>query len=142
MYFTKLALIALSVGLLGALPGSRTNVVRIIRSVSTKADVSPANLYRVAYVESKLDADAFRVNKNATYDIGVFQINSIHWHTTCKEFNVFNTRGNTECAAKIIRGHRRHKDKDPYWLGRYHSKTPSRKMQYYRKLQKVSVEGI
>lgn len=100
-------------------------------------NVSEEKLLRIAYVESHFNKRAVRINKNYTMDYGAFQINSIHWHTTCSEYNIFEFAGNVSCAAKLLSVHKKHKYKDTQWMARFHSKTPSKKQKYYNKLMEV-----
>jgi hypothetical protein len=111
--------------------------VKIIRNVAVKYNINYKQLIRIAYVESKFNAKAIRHNKNYTMDYGLFQINSIHWSTTCKQHNVFTFEGNTECAAIILSMHKQHKASDSNWIGRYHSKTYKRKVLYTKLLNRV-----
>lgn len=112
--------------------------LQIIFEAADKYKLNADRLVRIAYVESRFKHDAIRQNKNGTIDIGYFQINSIHWHTTCKEYDVTQFKGNAMCAAKLLAMHKlsaSHKDK--LWPSRYHSKTPSKKAAYARKLASV-----
>jgi hypothetical protein len=76
-----------------------------------------------------------KVNKNGTVDLGPMQINSIHFATTCKMYDVRTLRGNTYCAARLLRQHKKFKDTDPDYIGRYHSRTPSKKRGYAKKVR-------
>lgn len=106
-----------------------------------KYEVSERVLKAVACVESSCGrVDNPRHNTNGTVDVGPFQINSIHWDTTCARYDVHSTRGNAMCAAKLIRKHRLYKAIDPMWPARYHSKTPSLKKKYWKKLSKYLKE--
>jgi hypothetical protein len=99
-------------------------------------DVDAMELIAIAHLESS--GGRFlgpKRNSDGSEDIGVFQINSVHWHTTCKAYDVFTLEGNAMCAAKILRGHKKFKDIDPHWKGRYHSRTPARKAAYAEKLE-------
>lgn len=80
---------------------------------------------------------ALRRNRNGTYDAGPFQINSIHWSTTCKAYNVSRDYGGAMCAAKLLAGHKKHSHTDPQWYGLYHSKTPSLKTLYANKIRVI-----
>lgn len=93
-------------------------------------------LKAIAYLESS--GGKFtgpKVNKNGTVDLGAFQINSIHWATTCKMYNVATLKGNALCAARLLKQHKKFKGSDADWVGRYHSKTPSKKVKYAKKIK-------
>jgi len=77
--------------------------LKTIYSVAIKYKLDAQNLIKIGKVESNFKHDSVRVNKNGTIDIGMFQINSKHWSTTCVKFDVFTLKGNTECAAKILK---------------------------------------
>ena len=109
-------------------------VLALIRKVAHKHHLDTQSLLAIASVESNFDQGARRLNKNHTVDVGMFQVNSVHWDTTCKGLDVLKLRGNLECAARIIEGHQGHAASDKAWLGRYHSKTPSKKLAYYKLL--------
>jgi len=116
------------------------NTLRTIYKVAKKRGVDAQHLIKIAFMESTFKENAYRVNKNGTVDVGIFQINSVHWTTTCKEFDVFTLVGNTECAAKIVKKIQlKHSMVDKHWLGRYHSKTPSKKIAYSNKLSTLVV---
>lgn len=72
-------------------------------------------------------------NKNGTHDRGVFQINTIN-ESKCVEYNLDSPEGSALCAAKLL-SEIRSKRKD--YLGVYHSKTPSKKEKYLKKITKV-----
>lgn len=131
----------LIIGLMSANANAKSVESRIIRNVQVAAKkygVPELELFKIAYVESSFGINAkTRLNPNGTYDIGVFQVNSIHWYTTCKDYNIYKMSGNTMCAAKILAMHYKHKKKDIMWAARYHSKTPSLKAKYAKKLKKA-----
>lgn len=115
--------------------------LKIIYNAAKKYNLDAQLLIKIAHVESKFKTNAKRLNKNGTVDYGMFQINSIHWTTTCKEFDIFKLTGNALCAAKLLsRIEKSHKDTDSHWVGRYHSKTPSRKVKYARMIE-LSMNG-
>lgn len=110
---------------------------KTINSVAKQYGISKDKLIRIAYVESHFNQKAVRFNKNYSMDYGAFQINSIHWHTTCAEFNIFEFEGNCRCATKLLVMHKRNASHDSIWYGRYNSKTPSKKQLYVDKLNRV-----
>jgi len=109
----------------------------VIIKAATAYNVAPDKLIRIAYVESRFKENAVRHNRNGTTDIGIFQINTVHVNSTCKEYNVSTLQGNAFCAAKLLSMHKKKQHIDKYWVGRYNSKTPSLKHKYYLKLQAV-----
>lgn len=107
----------------------------IIEKAALKYKVDPQTMRAIAHVESSSGKYAvLRKNKNGTFDYGIFQINSIHWSTTCKIYDVTKPQGNAYCAARLLAQHKGAQDKDPMWQARFHSKTPSKKAAYYAKL--------
>ncbi len=111
--------------------------VQLIYKVAKQANIDPNDLIRIAYVESRFKVNAVRANSNGTIDYGMFQINSVHWDTTCKGINVMEFKGNVRCAAKLIQQAQLHSHNDKHWIGRYHSKTHSKKIFYSNLLQNI-----
>lgn len=106
-----------------------------IELAAARHDVPATVLRAIAHVESRFGKDRrVRYNANGTTDIGVFQINTVHLDTTCKGLDVKHVKWNTLCAARILKIHKKKKEVDPAWYARYHSKTPSKKLIYYKKL--------
>lgn len=115
-------------------------VLSVIYQAARQHDVDAQDLIRVAFVESRFKTYAKRVNSNNTIDYGMFQINSVHWTTTCKAFDVFTLEGNANCAATILsKLKKRHGAKDKNWIGRYHSRTPAKKKLYAKLLSKLNL---
>ncbi len=94
-------------------------------------------LRAIAQVESRGNMKALRKNNNGSYDFGILQINSIHWQTTCRHFNVATKQGNINCGAYLLSKHAKYAKADPLWAARYHSKTPSLKAAYNLKLKRA-----
>lgn len=116
--------------------------IKLIYKESKVAGLNSQDVLRIAYIESKFKPEAIRNNRNGTVDYGLFQINSVHWDTTCKAYDIATVAGNTKCAIKLILKHKRFSQRDPNWLGRYHSKTPSKKKHYIRLLKSVSSKTL
>lgn len=114
-------------------------VLKVIYKAAKRFDVDSQDLIKIAFLESSFRANAKRVNRNGTIDVGMFQVNSVHWNTTCRAFDVFTLKGNAECAAKLLMLAKRGSETDPHWIGRYHSKTPSRKIKYSSKVASLEV---
>lgn len=112
------------------------HTLRVIYQAAHHFGVDADTLIKIAYVESRFDATAERVNGNGSIDYGMFQINSVHWSKDCKHFNVLTLRGNALCAAKLLRVAKRHAA-DRFWIGRYHSTTLRRKRAYYRLVSSI-----
>lgn len=144
-------IIALLTVLLGMRSDARANdlaynqyvsqeALKAIYDASKEYKIDAQKLIIIARVESNFVPNAIRVNKNNTIDYGMFQVNSIHWTTTCLEHDVFSIKGNAMCAAKLLfKIKKKHSRTDKLWLGRYHSKTPSLKLKYYNLLLKHSI---
>lgn len=113
--------------------------VQMLYNIAKEAKIDSNDLISVAYVESRFKMNAIRNNRNGTIDIGMFQINSVHWSTTCKAYNVMSFTGNARCAAKLIQSAKMHSSHDSMWLARYHSKTHSKKALYSIQLRLVPV---
>lgn len=114
---------------------SNADINKSIKNASKTFNVPEKLLYEIAFVESSMrENPPIRWNKNGTYDVGLFQINSVHWFDMCKEFNVMELNGNSLCAAKLLSIHMKYKHIDPYWVARYHSKNYNKKLIYWNKL--------
>ncbi|WP_338924233.1 lytic transglycosylase domain-containing protein (plasmid) [Pseudomonas silesiensis] len=82
-----------------------------------------------------------RKNTDGSYDLGPMQINTIHVPTIYRQLGitarelVFNACKNIFAGAWILSGHMKDSD-GRYWLamGNYHSKTPSRRAIYLKKV--------
>ena len=92
-------------------------------------------MLRIAFIESTLNPKAYNTNHNGSEDVGLFQINTVISKEECEEYNVWSVKGNALCAAKVLSRHK--KSGDPYYVGRYHSLTLAKKLEYYRKVQGV-----
>lgn len=104
-----------------------------IMNASALYGVDPRLLRAIAHVESSSGHNSkLRKNTNGTYDVGPFQINSVHWTTTCRRLDVSTLQGNAGCAALLLS---RIPKRDPNWYGAYHSKTPSLKLKYANKIK-------
>jgi len=108
-------------------------VMAAIDEASKAYGVDPIKMLKVAIIESSLNPRAVNYNTNGTLDIGLFQINEIIANGECQAFNVFNLKGNCSCAAIVLKRHRN--SHDPFWIGRYHSLTLDKKLNYYRKVE-------
>jgi Transglycosylase SLT domain len=107
-----------------------------IISASRAHNVNPKDLYQVLKVESGPKIfKGVKLNKNGTFDIGPFQINSIHINRKCREYILVKVEDNANCAAKLIKEiERKYSKKEPNWLSRYHSNTPEKRKIYEEKL--------
>lgn len=121
--------------------------VDCVIKASTKHKV-PANvLLAIASVEHGLNGQYVK-NKNGSFDIGHFQINSYHWNKN----GLFNHTGietkdiawrgcmNAELAAWMLKNHLNEQVDQDYWTkaANYHSKTKKYNKQYKRKLMAYS----
>jgi len=56
----------------------------------------------VARAESGMRADAFNTNTNKSLDLGIFQVNSVHWEKDgCHLTDLVDPYKNVDCAKKI-----------------------------------------
>lgn len=135
-YLIGLMLIVYNVGQ-AAMPSDEA--LKTVYVTAKEYDIDAQLLIRIAAVESHFRVNAKRLNTNGTVDVGMFQINSVHWTTTCKKFDVFTLKGNARCAATLVKQAMKYKDTDSQWVGRYHSKTPSKKRKYTKLLSQIDV---
>lgn len=111
-------------------------VADAIAKASKAYDVDALQLTAIGIIESGLGKNPkakMRLNQNGTFDRGVFQINTVNW-PKCREFHIDTVEGNAFCAAKLLSQIKMSKPSD---LGKYHSKTPSKKIAYFAKITKV-----
>lgn len=114
-----------------------------IKKASLEYGVDADLLRAIAHLESSGGKRAgLKHNRNSTYDVGAFQINSVHWTTTCKVMDLTQTLDNVRCAALLLKKAQTYCTIDKYCLGRYHSKTPSKKRAYAKKIAKVLKEIV
>lgn len=111
-------------------------LAQAINSAAARYKVDAKILHAIAYLESSGGKRiGLKANTNGTFDVGAFQINSVHWATTCRYYDVTTLQGNAYCAALLLAKHKRYKDIDLHWVGRYHSRTPSLKQKYAKKIK-------
>lgn len=114
-------------------------VVQAIIKASQTYKISVNDLTAIAILETGIGRfDHIRHNDNGTYDVGLFQINTIN-HKKCRGYNLVSPEGSAMCAAKLLSDLR--KTRGDY-LGVYHSKTPSVKHVYISKLNQVVAKAI
>lgn len=113
--------------------------------IAAKRQRVPANiLLAIASVEAGKNGQ-FVTNTNGSWDLGHFQINTIHWaqkglFATYPSITKFDVawRGcyNAEIAAWILRIHIEENSTQNYWtrVANYHSKTPKFNAAYRKKL--------
>jgi lysozyme-related protein Hpa2 len=114
-------------------------VVKTIKQKAAKYGIKPDLMISIAALESSMNTKAVRINTNGTVDYGLFQINSIN-REFCNDLDIQTVKGNTECAARLLVKHKSKKDVDSIWYCRYHSKTPSKKLEYCDKLKQIRSE--
>lgn len=138
MQILKLGLLTMFILLAAHAAKADAKLDKAIVSAAKKHNVPVRILRAIATVESNYGKNAvLRKNKNGTYDAGPLQINSIHWATTCKHYNVSTLQGNANCAALLLKQHQNHARTDQAWFARYHSRTPSLKFKYAKKVSKI-----
>lgn len=107
-----------------------------IAKAAHKYSIDVRLMRAIASVETNMGASSLlRRNKNGTYDLGLYQINSVNW-PLCKHLDLISAQGNAECAALILARHKHASKGATYWTA-YHSKTPSRAAQYEARVRKV-----
>ena len=109
--------------------------------------IPPALMLAVASVEGGKNGTASR-NKNTTYDIGHFQLNTMHWKkggffsdTDMGEAR-WNGCYNAKLASRLMRYQLDLHGKKDFWTAAaaYHSVTPRHNARYRRLLQKKTYE--
>lgn len=60
-------------------------------------------LVNLAYCESKLDKEAYNVNTNGTIDLGLFQINSVHYGRTITASQALDVYASTRWSNEQIK---------------------------------------
>jgi hypothetical protein len=82
------------------LPEPKTTLEKYICDKFGVADCKIA--IAVAKAESGLGETKYHVNKDGSIDIGIFQINSVHWSKPgCSPKELFDAYKNVDCAYKI-----------------------------------------
>lgn len=96
----------------------RPQIIEIVNELPEMKDLTPIESYicddrhwgllncrialAVAKAESNLRADTFNVNTNGSIDIGIFQINSVHYKKPgCSLQDVTDPYKNVDCAYQI-----------------------------------------
>ncbi|MDD3465603.1 MAG: lytic transglycosylase domain-containing protein [Campylobacterales bacterium] len=80
------------------------NIEDIYIEVGEEFNIPPILLWAITKVESDFNKNMIYINKNGTIDIGLMQINSVHWDTLYNEFGVtpndlFDIEINIRCGA-------------------------------------------
>jgi hypothetical protein len=110
----------------------------IVADAAQRHELSTTDLLSIMQVESSGGKNAStQKNRNGTIDVGPMQVNSVHAAGLCRGLKLLTQTGNVECAARLLKKHEKHALTDPMWVARYHSRTPSIKAKYYRKLQRA-----
>lgn len=109
-------------------------IVNAILLASERYQIDALDLTVIGIIETGLGKyTKTMINSNGTKDRGLFQINSVNW-PKCVEYNLDSPEGSSFCAAKLLSEiKKKHKD----YLGRYHSRTPSKKASYLKKMSKI-----
>lgn len=109
-------------------------IVNAILTASKMYNVDELELTAIGIIETGLGKYArTRKNTNGTFDKGIFQINTVNIKT-CVGYDLDTPEGSALCAAKLLS---KIKVKHPDYLGRYHSKTPTKKAKYLKKVTQV-----
>ena len=110
-------------------------IVKAIVNASKRYHIDALELTAIGILETGLGRYAKdRLNTNGTIDHGIFQINTVN-ESKCVEYNLSSVEGSSYCAAKLLSRIKKHHVSD--YLGRYHSKTPSKKAKYFEKITQV-----
>lgn len=108
--------------------------IHAIRNAASRYRINQEELMAIAILESGANENRrIRINKNGTMDVGMFQINTVNFKE-CIEYDLLSIDGSAFCAAKLLA---KHKSKYKDYVGRYHSKTPSKKRAYQNKVNKM-----
>ena len=103
----------------------------------------PANvLLAIASAEGGKEGQIV-TNKNGTSDIGVFQLNTVHWERGGQFYNkvsmqqaAYNGCYSARVAAQVVKKNLSKYQKNEYWtvISYYNSKTPEKNAAYRRKI--------
>ena len=109
-------------------------IIQAVVDASKRYGIKATDLAAVGILETGLGKyNTIRNNTNGTQDQGLFQINTVN-APRCIEYNLDSYEGNALCAAKLLKSL---KLKRPDYLGAYHSKTPTKKALYLKKLNGI-----
>lgn len=112
---------------------SKRIIDAIVRASETY-QIDALELTAIGIIETGLGKNAkTRVNTNGTHDRGVFQINTVNY-PKCVEYNLDSPEGSALCAAKLLS---EIKQRRADYMGVYHSKTPTKKAKYLKKVSQV-----
>ena len=107
--------------------------------IGRRYNINPYLLAAIAKTESNFNANAVRHNTNGTRDVGVMQINSVHFPELAKygitENQLFDPCTNITVGAWLLSQRQTKYGNTWEAVGSYHSKTPSRKWGYADKVQ-------
>lgn len=104
--------------------------------------INPLLIKAIIWQESKNRQDAFNRNKNNTVDVGMMQINSIHFESLKKRGITEQTLRENSCAnvfsgawvlSQVIERHGYTWDS----IGRYHSSTPAHHDKYVKNIVSI-----
>ena len=85
----------------GTTSDNLSDIEKIILNVFGERNFQVAR--SIAKAESGLSETAFHANTNGTIDVGVFQINSVHFNKEgCSLKEIVNAEANIKCAYKIF----------------------------------------
>lgn len=116
-----------------------SKVVESISRASKAYNIPVDKMTAIAIVETGLGRyNKNNLNKNGTVDKGLFQINTVN-NEFCSEFNLQTNEGSAFCAAKLLNKLRKTHPNEYVYV--YHSKTPSKKLIYKQKIDKVLLTG-
>ncbi len=114
-------------------------VIRAIQKASSTFHVNSLELTAIGIIETGLGKYShIHRNSNGTVDRGIFQINTVN-EVVCVEYNLDSPEGSALCAAKLLS---QIKTKHNDYLGRYHSKTPTKKAIYLKKVTQVLAQRL
>jgi len=111
---------------------------KVFKQVAKKHRNVPSDLLKaIALVEnSRMNPKIKRTNRNGTKDYGLMQINTIiAKEFDTKESSLLRPRKNIQVAAKHLARFTK-RGLSWYNIGKYHSKTPSKKILWIRKVKK------
>ncbi len=112
-----------------------------ITDAAQRYHVNPDVLRAIAYYESHLNPDALNHDANGTVDVGIMQINSIHFPTLRREGidlkQLQDPAVNADVGAALLRD--AVNQYGPTWraVGAYHSRTPSLGSEYAHAVHQI-----
>lgn len=134
----RVALAALAIST-GGLAQAQIAAADCINTAAAFHQVNAVTLRAIAYHESRMRSWEVRRNSNGTFDIGLYQVNTVHL-SELANYGIGPAQLQDACVSAFVGAWLYRKKINVYgntWtaVGAYHSETPSRRDDYARKIQ-------